>query len=87
MLPTRLQTATPGRTDANEINGPSSQCGAAPRCSNQIDLYLTLTDLFYGPDLPERPPLTSVRLVCIEMLSVVAHSGTVAQTCGTGAVT
>jgi hypothetical protein len=52
---------------------PSKLSGssAAPKCSNQTDLRLTLADLFYGPDLPERPSPTSMRLVCIQMLSIV----------------
>jgi hypothetical protein len=41
--------------------------GAAPKCSNQTDLHLTLTDLFHGSDLPERPSPTSMRLVCIQI--------------------
>jgi hypothetical protein len=41
---------------------------AAPRCSNQTDLRLTLADLFYGSDLPERPSPTSTDLVCIQMV-------------------
>jgi hypothetical protein len=43
---------------------------AAPKCSNQTDLRLTLADLFYGFDLPERPSSTSTDLVCIQMLSI-----------------
>ena len=35
-------------------------------CSNRTDLHLTLADLFYGSDLPERPSPTSMRLVCIQ---------------------
>src|SRR6516225_9838320 len=44
----------------------SDEGGAAPKCSNQTDLGLTLADLFYRSDLPERPSPTSVRLVCIQ---------------------
>jgi hypothetical protein len=51
------------RGDRQFESGGSS---AAPRCSNQTGLRLTLTDLFDGPDLPERPSPTSVRLVCIQ---------------------
>jgi hypothetical protein len=36
------------------------------KCSNQSDLRLTLADLFYGSNLPERPSPTFVRLVCIQ---------------------
>lgn len=39
---------------------------AAPKCSNQTDLHLTLTDPLHSSDLPQRPSLTSMRLVCIE---------------------
>jgi hypothetical protein len=39
---------------------------AAPKCSNQTDLRLTLADLFYGSGLPERPSPTSTDLVCIQ---------------------
>ena len=42
------------------------ESSAAPRCSNQTDLRLTLADLFYGSDLPERPSSTSTDLVCIQ---------------------
>jgi hypothetical protein len=41
---------------------------AAPTCSNQTDLRLTLADLFYGSDLPERPSPTFTDLVCIQMV-------------------
>jgi hypothetical protein len=44
----------------------SGRSSAPPECSNQTDLRLTLADLFYGSDLPERPSPTSVRLVCIQ---------------------
>ena len=44
---------------------------AARKCSNQTDLRLTLVDLFYGSNLPERLSPTSVRLVCIQVLSLV----------------
>jgi hypothetical protein len=39
---------------------------AAPKCSNQTDLRLTLADLFYGSDLPGRPSPTFTDLVCIQ---------------------
>ena len=39
---------------------------AAPECSNQTDLRLTLADPFYDSDLPERPSPTSTDLVCIQ---------------------
>jgi hypothetical protein len=39
---------------------------AARKCSNQTDLHLTLANLLYGSNLPERPSPTSVRLVCIQ---------------------
>ena len=39
---------------------------AAPKCSNQTDLRLTLADLFHGSDLPGRPSPTSTDLVCIQ---------------------
>jgi hypothetical protein len=39
---------------------------AAPKCSNQADLHLTLADLLDSPDPPQRPSLTSMRLVCIQ---------------------
>jgi len=42
---------------------------AAPMCSNQTDLRLTLADLSYGPDLPERPSPTSTDLVYIQRIT------------------
>jgi hypothetical protein len=38
---------------------------AGPKCSNRTDLRLTLADLFYGSDLPQRPTPTSTDLVCL----------------------
>jgi hypothetical protein len=40
--------------------------GAAPKCSNQTDLRSTLTAQIYSSDLPQRPSLTTMHLVCIE---------------------
>jgi hypothetical protein len=37
----------------------SGGSSAAPMCSNQTYLRMTLADLFYGSDLPERPSPTS----------------------------
>ena len=34
----------------------------AAKCGNQADLRLTLTDTIRPADLPQRPPLTSIRL-------------------------
>ena len=42
-------------------------------CSNQADLHLTLTDPKNGPELPQRPSMTCMRLVCIETLRSLAH--------------
>ena len=42
------------------------ESSAAPKCSNQTDLRLTLADLFDASDLPERPLSTSTDLVCIQ---------------------
>jgi hypothetical protein len=44
----------------------SGRGGAAPKCSNQTDLQLTLPYLFHTFDLPERPSPTSTSLVCIQ---------------------
>ena len=46
----------------------TGESSAAPKCSNQTDLRLTLADLFHGSDLPERPSPTSMRLVCIQVV-------------------
>ena len=47
-------------------SGPIFQAGrAAAMCSNQADLHLTLTDPKNGPELPQRPSMTCMRLVCI----------------------
>jgi hypothetical protein len=62
----RLYCASEG--DRQFQTGRSS---AAPECSNHTDLHLTLTDLLYGSDLPERPSTTSMRLVCIQTVTLV----------------
>jgi len=57
---------------------------AAPKCSNQTGLRLTLADLFYGSDLPERPSPTSMRLVCIQKArgsSPLSSTGGYRQNC------
>jgi hypothetical protein len=53
----------PAKGDRQFETGGSS---AAPKCSNQTELRMTLADLFYGSNLPERPSPTSMRLVCIQ---------------------
>ena len=46
---------------------PIFQVGrAAAMCSNQANLHLTLTDPKNGPELPQRPSMTCMRLVCIQ---------------------
>ena len=74
--PSKTRTATdgPGRcAHSYGSDGPYASRArkgaggsAAPKCSNQTDLRLTLADLFYGSDLPERPSPTSTDLVCIQ---------------------
>jgi hypothetical protein len=61
------EPAVPTSEGSSVRNGGSS---AAPKCSNRTDLHLTLADLHHGFDLPERPSSTSMRLVCIQMLSI-----------------
>jgi len=52
--------------------GSGSEAIDSPKATKAVDLGLTLADLFYRSDLPERPSPTSVRLVCIQKASAPA---------------
>jgi hypothetical protein len=62
----RIETPRRGWGQANGSPVRMRGSSAARKCSNQTDLRLTLADLFYGSDLPERPSPTFMRLVCIQ---------------------
>jgi hypothetical protein len=59
--PNRLYPASEGIASSKAAEAVQHQ-----KCSNRIDLCLTLADLFYGSDLPERPSPTFMRKVCIQ---------------------
>jgi hypothetical protein len=66
----RARKSGPVRRDAGLGSLPPG--GSAPKCSNQSDLHLALADLFDGSDVPEPPSPTFMRLVCIQMLSLIS---------------
>lgn len=61
----RTETPRPGRAKRRDRRFESGG-SAAQSAANHTDLRLTLADLFYGSNLPERPSPAFIRLVCIQ---------------------
>ena len=74
MLPTSTHSLAAGKDVCTGLglgDKPNFQAGsAAAKCSNQGDQRPTLFEPNKISDLPQRPSLTAMRLVCIEILRV-----------------